>query len=72
MIKLPNIGYTPRFDVVPKTWKGMDPVERQLAEAEEALVERDDDVGFTKKQLASRIDLAGDVAVVIEPIKSSS
>ena len=71
MIQLPNVGYTPRWDVVPKKWKGLDPIETMLADAESALVDDDDDTGFTKKQLASVIDMkTQSVIVAIEPIVS--
>ena len=72
MMKLKNIGYTPRWDVVNKKWKGLSPIEAQLADAEAALVKDDDDEGFTKKQLASVIDeKTQSVVVLIQPISPS-
>lgn len=75
MLKLPNVGYTPRFDIIPKKWKGMTPLEQALAEAEKDLVEDEDDRGFTKKQLQSSIDpdtlMVTPVSVFIEPLVKS-
>jgi len=72
MLTLPNIGYTPRFDIVPKKWKGLSPLEEALAEAEAQLVEDEDDRGFTKRQLSSILDpVTQKVTVFIEPITFS-
>lgn len=57
MLKLPNIGFTPRWDVINKEWKGLSPIERQLADAEEALVTDADDADFSKKELTSTYDV---------------
>ena len=73
MMKLPNIGFTPRWDVINKMWKGLTPIERQLADAEDALITDADDSGFTKKELKSTLNiktkkLTQEVTVHIEPI----
>jgi hypothetical protein len=74
MFKLPNIGFTPRFDVVPKKWKGMTPLEQEISDAEASLVEDEDDRGFSKKQLAAVLDPSSnfeDVVVFIDAISAS-
>jgi len=71
MFKLPKIGFTPRFDVVPKKWKGMSPLEQEISDTEASLVEDEDDRGFSKKHLAAVLDPSSnfeDVVVFIDAL----
>ena len=71
MLALPNIGYTPAWSVVNPKYKGLSPIEAQLADAEALLIEDPDDAGFTRKELNSEINKTTlDVEVVISPISS--
>ena len=70
MLTLSVHSHLPRWDVVNKKWKGLSPIEKQLHDAE-TLYGREDDEGFSKKQLASVIDPSTkSVIVAIEPIVS--
>ena len=62
-----KVEYTPRWDVVNKKWKNLQPIEQELSKAEDALINDND--GFTRKELKSDIsDFLQDVVVAIEPL----
>ena len=63
MMKTPNIDYTPSWDVIPKHWKGLDPLEKELDAAERALADDPDDVGFSKRELGAEVTVGSDGVV---------